>query len=89
MRHQPKKFAPPRSRRAREEAAPPYGVTDILKELWSDGWTRPVWAKLSFERGWMVAGEYYAIEPTERTKGFAEILYQDSPMFGLLKKVSF
>jgi hypothetical protein len=88
-RHQPKRFAPPRSRRAREAAAPPYSATDILKEIYHDGWTRPEWAKLAYARGWMVAGEFYAIEPSERIESPFEVLYRESPMFGLLKKETF
>lgn len=86
-RHQPKRFAPPRSRRAREAAAPPYGVTDILKDTWSDGgWERPAWAKLSLKQGWITAGDYYAIEPDTKGQSIRDFLYEDSAFFGLLKK---
>lgn len=88
-RHRPKRFAPPRSRRAREAAAPPYGLTDILKDKWSDGgWQRPAWAKLSLERGWMTTGDYYAIEPTEKGPSIHDIAYRQSPFLGLLKKAA-
>lgn len=85
-RHQPKKFAPPRSRRAREAAAPPYGFTEILKECWHDGWRRPEWARLAHKQGWMTSGDFYAIEATERVESHLDWLYRESPFFAMIKK---
>lgn len=90
-RFKPKAWLRPRSRRWRGAHGPSYSPFDIIKDIWSDGWERPAWAKLAHERGWITAGEYYAVKPEDTgERPITGWLYEESPMFGILKKdVSF
>lgn len=85
-RWQPKRWARPRSRRAREGVGLAFSAIEILKDIWHDGFRRPWWARLAYERGWMTAEAYYEIEPTEVAPNPFAVLYENSPFFALLKK---
>ena len=85
-RRSPKRWARPRSRRWRQENAPPFTHVDIIKDVWSNGWERPDWAKTARKFGWITLGDYYAIRPTKKVPGLSDLLYQQSPFFQMLSR---
>ncbi len=61
-------------------------MTDLLKDIYPDGWERPEWAKTARKFGWMTWGEYLAVEPDVETGPFTEKIYQDNAFFCLVAK---
>ena len=97
MRHQPKRFAPPRSRRWRsmrdERRFGRVTMTMILKTLYPQArlsggreFKRPWWADQAYARGWMTFEAYYAVPEEFTGRVFKSLLYEQFPMFGLVKK---
>lgn len=96
MRWRPKRFNPPKSRRAREAADyERLGITRsdityrIIRNLWPAGYTLdpPAWAKTAYKFGWISTPEYYSLE-WHKVPGpdmFA-FLYEESPFLKMLPK---
>lgn len=94
----PKRWTRPRSRAWREAQSAPIpkatleSTTKILKRYWNDRpgpiWGKPEWAKVAQKFGWMTRNEFWAVPEIQVGwfKGIDALLYEASPLFGMLKK---
>jgi hypothetical protein len=92
MRHRPKKWDPPKSwraRYARDLEATGWGYAEvsarIIKHTWPETGETPKWAKLAYERHWITMIELFLI-PLDPTPHWTELMYEESPLFKMLKK---
>lgn len=93
MRWRPKRFNPPKSKRARERAAEKaLGVRNmtilIIKKIWGDDglYEPPAWAKSAHKFGWMTTAEFYEIDWIKVGPSFLEMVYENSPFLKMLPK---
>jgi hypothetical protein len=95
-RRSPERWQPPLARRTRDAkawaalglAGPPTWY--ILKSIWHGDTVAPPWAETAYRFGWITSAEHYAAweaDPHHDPRGrIPELLYRDSPFFGLIAK---
>ncbi len=93
-KHRPKDWAPPRSRKgkARRDAAiyGPVRHMMIIKDVWHGPRRIPRWAHDAYSRGWITREKLYSdtIEWEPCKDVLREVLYAESPIFGMMKKAA-
>ncbi len=85
---QPKGHAPRWGRIISSEPVTLISSVDILKDIYTNGWQRPWWAKLARDRHWMTWTAYYEVPMSEPAPRLTDILYAENPFYKILKKDS-